>query len=112
MERSTDTDIEKCRKRYGIFKAHYAATLRLQQHFPFTLIDAMGTLAETQEQITKELRWAGLTGAGFGVLRFSDAAAAAALPLHAHRCHGHAGRDAGADHQRAEVGRVEEYRWS
>eukprot|EP00877_Chromochloris_zofingiensis_P000326 jgi/Chrzof1/10294/Cz04g36080.t1 len=56
-ERSTDTDIEKCRKRYHIFKLHYAATLRLKQYFPFTLIDAMGTLAETREQITKELRY-------------------------------------------------------
>lgn len=25
-ERSTDTDIDKCRKRYAIFKTHYAAT--------------------------------------------------------------------------------------
>jgi hypothetical protein len=28
----------------------------LLQFFPFTLIDAMGTLQETREQITKELR--------------------------------------------------------
>jgi hypothetical protein len=25
-ERATDTDIDKCRKRYAIFKTHYAAT--------------------------------------------------------------------------------------
>lgn len=25
-ERSTDTDVDKCRKRYAIFKTHYAAT--------------------------------------------------------------------------------------
>ncbi|GBF96259.1 adenylate kinase [Raphidocelis subcapitata] len=56
-ERSTDLDVEKCRKRYGIFKTHYSATLRLKRFFPFTLIDAMGSLAETQEQITKELRY-------------------------------------------------------
>ncbi|KAI8462363.1 MAG: hypothetical protein J3K34DRAFT_191729 [Monoraphidium minutum] len=56
-ERSTDLDVEKCRKRYGIFKAHYNATLRLKRFFPFTLIDSMGSLAETQEQITKELRY-------------------------------------------------------
>ena len=56
-ERSTDVDIDKCRKRYGIFKTHYAATLRLKRFFPFTLIDAMGSLAETREQITKELRY-------------------------------------------------------
>ncbi|KAF8063870.1 vacuolar iron transporter 4 [Scenedesmus sp. PABB004] len=56
-ERSTDTDIDKCRKRYAIFKTHYAATLRLKQFFPFTLIDAMGSLEETRQQITKELRY-------------------------------------------------------
>lgn len=33
-----------------------AATLRLKQFFPFTLIDAMGTLEETRQQITNELR--------------------------------------------------------
>jgi hypothetical protein len=38
-------------------QAHYSATLRLKRFFPFTLIDSMGSLAETQEQITKELRW-------------------------------------------------------
>ena len=56
-ERATDVDIDKCRKRYGIFKTHYAATLRLKRFFPFTLIDAMGSLPETREQITKELRY-------------------------------------------------------
>lgn len=55
-QRATDVSVEKCRKRYAIFKQHYTATLRLKQFFPFHLIDAMGTLAETQEAITKELR--------------------------------------------------------
>lgn len=31
LERATDADIEKCRKRYAIFKTHYAACLRLKQ---------------------------------------------------------------------------------
>eukprot|EP00882_Tetradesmus_deserticola_P019249 GHRQ01020707.1.p1 GENE.GHRQ01020707.1~~GHRQ01020707.1.p1 ORF type:complete len:460 (+),score=213.56 GHRQ01020707.1:50-1381(+) len=56
-ERATDTDIDKCRMRYAIFKTHYAATLRLKQFFPFTLIDAMGSLEETRQQITNELRY-------------------------------------------------------
>ena len=30
---------------------HYPAILRLKQFFPFHLIDAMGSLADTQEQI-------------------------------------------------------------
>lgn len=47
----------RCRKRYAIFKTHYAATLRLKNYFPFTLIDAMGSIEETRQQITKELRW-------------------------------------------------------
>lgn len=46
----------RCRKRYAIFKTHYAATLRLKNFFPFTLIDAMGSVEETRQQITKELR--------------------------------------------------------
>lgn len=58
-QRATDVSVEKCRKRYAIFKQHYTATLRLKQFFPFHLIDAMGTLAETQEAITKELRCEG-----------------------------------------------------
>jgi hypothetical protein len=29
----------------------------LKQFFPFTLIDAMGSLEETRQQITKELRY-------------------------------------------------------
>lgn len=45
-------------------QAHYSATLRLKRFFPFTLIDAMGSLAETQEQITKELRCAKGGGRG------------------------------------------------
>lgn len=56
-QRVTDMSIEVCRKRYSIFRHHYSAILRLKQFFPFHLIDAMGTLAETREAITKELRY-------------------------------------------------------
>jgi hypothetical protein len=56
-ERATDVNTEKSRKRYQIFRQHYSAILRLKQFFPFHLIDAMGSLADTQEQITQELRY-------------------------------------------------------
>ncbi|GLI65551.1 hypothetical protein VaNZ11_009113 [Volvox africanus] len=56
-QRSTDLSIEKAKKRYAIFRQHHSAVLRLKQFFPFHLIDAMGTLAETQEAITTELRY-------------------------------------------------------
>ncbi len=48
--------VEKCKRRYEIFKTHYSATMRLKQFFPFHLIDSMGTLEETQEAISLELR--------------------------------------------------------
>lgn len=47
-QRITDMDIETCKKRYAIFRSHYSATLRLKRFFPFHLIDAMGTVSETQ----------------------------------------------------------------
>mmetsp|Transcript_26912 Transcript_26912/g.58761 ORF Transcript_26912/g.58761 Transcript_26912/m.58761 type:complete len:585 (+) Transcript_26912:197-1951(+) len=56
-QRATDMSLQKCKKRYAVFKQHYTATLRLKQFFPFHLIDAMGSLAETQEAITTELRY-------------------------------------------------------
>eukprot|EP00798_Chlamydomonas_sp_ICE-L_P013833 gene13833-19754_t len=56
-QRATDQSVEKCKKRYAVFKQHYAASLRLKQFFPFHLIDAMGDLEETQEAITEELRY-------------------------------------------------------
>lgn len=40
-QRATDVSVEKCKKRYDIFKAHYGATMRLKQFFPFHLIDSM-----------------------------------------------------------------------
>ncbi|GFH26290.1 uncharacterized protein HaLaN_24417, partial [Haematococcus lacustris] len=56
-QRSTDMSIEKCKKRYDIFKTHYSATMRLKQFFPFHLIDSMGSLDETREAISMELRY-------------------------------------------------------
>lgn len=58
-QRATDLSIEKAKKRYAIFRQHHSAVLRLKQFFPFHLIDAMGSLAETQEAVTTELRCAG-----------------------------------------------------
>lgn len=56
-QRVTDTSIDTCKKRYNIFRQHYTATLRLKQFFPFHLIDSMGSLSETQDAITTELRY-------------------------------------------------------
>lgn len=55
--RSTDISEALCRRRYQVFKAHYATILRLKSYFPFSLIDAMGTLDETRSQIVRELRY-------------------------------------------------------
>lgn len=40
-----------------MFKAHYHTILRLKQYFPFSLIDAMGSLEECRQQIMRELRY-------------------------------------------------------
>lgn len=40
-----------------VFKAHYHTILRLKSFFPFSLIDAMGTLEEARQQIVRELRY-------------------------------------------------------
>ena len=50
-------DLEQCKKRYAIFKAHYGTLLRLKSFFPFHLIDAVGTLDDTRRQIARELRY-------------------------------------------------------
>ncbi|EIE27218.1 hypothetical protein COCSUDRAFT_64127 [Coccomyxa subellipsoidea C-169] len=52
--RATDVDSAKCRRRYD---AHYSTLLRLKQYFPFSLIDAMGSLEECKAQIARELRY-------------------------------------------------------
>ena len=56
-QRATDMSVEKCKKRYEIFRQHYSAVLRLKQYFPFHLIDAMGTLDDTRDAVTTELRY-------------------------------------------------------
>lgn len=55
--RTTDISEALCRRRYQVFKGHYATMLRLKSYFPFSLIDAMGTLDETRFQIVRELRY-------------------------------------------------------
>ena len=55
--RTTDISEALCRRRYQVFKAHYSTILRLKQFFPFSLIDAMGTLEECRSQIVRELRY-------------------------------------------------------
>ena len=56
-ERATDLDVDKAKKRYRVFKRHYGAMNRLKELLPFSIIDAMGTLSETREQISNELRY-------------------------------------------------------
>ncbi|KAL4430829.1 hypothetical protein ABPG75_006085 [Micractinium tetrahymenae] len=55
--RTTDVNEALCRRRYQVFKAHYHTILRLKSFFPFSLIDAMGTLEEARQQIMRELRY-------------------------------------------------------
>lgn len=55
--RTTDVSEALCRRRYQVFKAHYNTILRLKSYFPFSLIDAMGTLEECRSQIVRELRY-------------------------------------------------------
>lgn len=38
-------------------QAHYGTLLRLKQYFPFSLIDAMGSVEECRRQIVRELRY-------------------------------------------------------
>lgn len=38
-------------------REHYGTLLRLKQHFPFSLIDAMGPLDDCRRQIQRELRY-------------------------------------------------------
>jgi len=55
--RSTDLDMAKAMRRYDTFKKNYGMVLKLKDFFPFSLIDAMGTLAECEAQIARELRY-------------------------------------------------------
>ena len=55
--RATDVNEALCRRRYQVFKSHYNTILRLKSYFPFSLIDAMGTLHDCRAQIMRELRY-------------------------------------------------------
>eukprot|EP00210_Caulerpa_lentillifera_P003802 g3631.t1 len=63
--RLTDLQLEHCKKRYKIFKAHYGTLLRLKSFFPFHLIDAVGSLQDTKRQIARELRYQSSTDLEF-----------------------------------------------
>jgi adenylate kinase len=56
-ERDTDASPEAGRKRYKIFRDHYSTLQTLKKHFPFTLIDASGTIEEVQQNIIKEFKY-------------------------------------------------------
>jgi len=55
--RATDASDAVARARYHVFKLHYSTLLRLKERFPFTLVDACGSLADTEAQIQNELRY-------------------------------------------------------
>lgn len=56
-ERDTDTNEDAGRKRYKIFRDHYSTLQTLKKHFPFTLINASGTIEEVQQNIIKEFKY-------------------------------------------------------
>jgi len=56
-ERDTDASPEAGRKRYKIFRDHYSTLQTLKKHFPFTMIDASGTIEEVQQNIIKEFKY-------------------------------------------------------
>ena len=55
--RTTDSTEAAARRRYAIFRQHYDTLLKLSEHFPFHLIDAMGSVAECEAQIARELSY-------------------------------------------------------
>mmetsp|Transcript_26045 Transcript_26045/g.72927 ORF Transcript_26045/g.72927 Transcript_26045/m.72927 type:complete len:387 (+) Transcript_26045:321-1481(+) len=55
--RVTDLDVSKAMARYDTFKKHYSTILKLKDYFPFSLIDAMGSLEDCAAQIAHELRY-------------------------------------------------------
>ena len=55
--RATDVNQALCKRRYQVFKSHYNTILRLKSYFPFSLIDAMGSLQDCRAQINRELRY-------------------------------------------------------
>jgi adenylate kinase len=56
-ERDTDANEDAGRKRYKIFRDHYSTLQTLKKHFPFTLINASGTIEEVQQNIIKEFKY-------------------------------------------------------
>jgi len=56
-ERDTDASPEAGRRRYKIFRDHYSTLQTLKKHFPFTMIDASGTIEEVQQNIIKEFKY-------------------------------------------------------
>jgi len=55
--RSTDTNEEAARLRYKIFKDHYSTLQTLREYFPFTIINASGTITEVEQSIIKEFKY-------------------------------------------------------
>jgi hypothetical protein len=55
--RATDATEAIAKARYQVFRRHYSTLLRLKERFPFCLIDACGSLADTEAQIATELRY-------------------------------------------------------
>jgi len=56
-ERDTDNFEESARKRYKIFRDHYSTLQSLKKHFPYTMIDASGSIEEVQQNIIKEFKY-------------------------------------------------------
>lgn len=59
MNKKLKKDLSKLVLRWRVHAAqqHYTTLLRLKQYFPFSLIDAMGSLDECKAQIARELRY-------------------------------------------------------
>jgi len=55
--RATDMSAAKAHLRYQIFKEHASTLKRLQDYFPYHVIDSMGTFSEVQNAIKRELRY-------------------------------------------------------
>lgn len=56
--RATDVDINAARKRYKTFQDEtYAALSKMKENFPFSFINAQGSVKETQKNIHQELAY-------------------------------------------------------
>ena len=56
-ERPTDFDPELARQRYKIFQKYFSTLTSLREHFTFTLINAMDTIANVQKMIIREFEY-------------------------------------------------------